>query len=150
MSFQGPVLGLDLGSQRIGLAVSDPEGGFAFPIGTLLSRGIERDLQALRALVEEREIVQIVVGLPLHMDGRAGPEAEAARAFARQLEEATGVPVELLDERWTTVEAERHLREVPSGRRRRKGRRSRDVDSAAATILLRTYLERENPRQGEP
>ncbi len=146
MSFQGPVLGLDLGSQRIGLAVSDPEGGFAFPVGTLVSRGIERDLQALCALVEEREIVRIVVGLPLHMDGRVGPEAEAARAFALQLGEATGLPVEMLDERWTTVEAERRLREARSGTRRRRGRRSQDVDSAAATILLRTYLERENRR----
>ena len=148
MSFQGPVLGLDLGSRRIGLAVSDPEGGFAFPAGSLISRGIERDLQALRVLVEEREIVRIVVGLPLHMDGRAGPEAEAARAFARRLAEVTGMPVEMLDERWTTVEAERHLREARSGTGRHRGRRSQDVDSAAATILLRAYLERESQREG--
>jgi putative Holliday junction resolvase len=148
MSFQGPVLGLDLGSRRIGLAVSDPEGGFAFPAGSLVSRGIERDLQALRALVEEREVVRIVVGLPLHMDGHAGPEAEAARAFARRLGEATGLPVEMLDERWTTVEAERPLQELRSGTRRRGSRRSQDVDSAAATILLRTYLERESRREG--
>jgi putative Holliday junction resolvase len=148
MSFQGPVLGLDLGSRRIGLAVSDPEGGFAFPVGSLASRGIERDLQALRALVEEREIVRIVVGLPLHMDGRAGPEAEGARAFARRLGEATGLPVEMFDERWTTVEAERRLQELRSGARRRGSRRSQDVDSAAATILLRAYLERETRREG--
>jgi putative Holliday junction resolvase len=150
MSFQGPVLGLDLGSRRIGLAASDPEGGFAFPIGSLISRGTEKDLQALCALVEEREIVRIVVGLPLHMDGRAGPEAEAARAFARRLGEATGLPVEMLDERWTTVEAERHLQELRSGTRRRGSRRSQDVDSVAATILLRAYLERESRREAAP
>ena len=150
MSFQGSVLGLDLGSRRIGLAASDAEGGIAFPIGSLVSRGIEKDLQALCALVEEREIMRIVVGLPLHMDGRAGPEAEAARAFARRLGEATGLPVEMLDERWTTVEAERHLRELRSGMRRRGSRRSQDVDSVAATILLRAYLERESRRRAAP
>ncbi len=145
MEIPGRVLGLDLGARRIGLAVSDPEARLAFPAGCLISEGPERDLEALRQLVEAREIKRIVVGLPIRMDGRAGPEAEAARHFASEIARATGVPVEMQDERWTTVEAERALR--PAGERgSRRSRRRRDVrgdvDAAAAAILLRTYLER--------
>ena len=132
----GPVLGLDYGTRRIGLAVSDPEGHFAFPAGALERRGRQKDLAALADVIQERGVRRIVLGLPLHMDGSAGEMAEAVRAFAGHLERATGLPVELLDERWTTSEAERALRE--SGGRRRRG----DVDAVAATILLRTWLER--------
>lgn len=130
------MLGLDFGTRRIGIAVSDPDRTLAFPAGCLDRTGLERDIAALRSLIEEREIAQVVVGLPIHMDGRVGPEAEAARRFARSLAEATGLEVEMFDERWTTVEAERALR--GTGRRRRRGA----VDAAAATLLLRTYLER--------
>ena len=134
----GRILGVDYGTHRIGLAVSDSEGRIAFPEGTLQRRGERRDLETLCALVKERDVSGIVVGLPLHMDGRRGPEAEAAEKFAAGLGEATGVPVEMLDERWTTVEAERALRETG-----RKGRKRREViDSVAATLLLRTFLER--------
>lgn len=134
------LLGLDLGTRRIGLAVSDAAGRIAFPAGWLLRRGKRRDLAALRALVEERAIEAIVVGLPMHMNGRRGPEALAAERFARELETTTGRPVELLDERWTTREAERALREADGAgtRRREPGR----LDAAAATLLLQTHLER--------
>jgi putative Holliday junction resolvase len=142
------VLGIDLGSRRIGLAISDPEERVALPAGTLASRGRAADLAALRALVAERGVRQVVVGLPLHMNGRAGPEAEAARAFAAALARETGLPVETLDERWTTVEAERTLRET--GRRGRKRTRGA-ADTLAATLLLRTFLERRGrAERGEP
>ena len=147
MSGQGRVLGLDFGTRRIGLAVSDPEGCFAFPAGYLISKGRKKDLQKLCILVEERDIRRIVVGLPLHMNGHVGPEAEAARSFADGIARTTGLPVEMLDERWTTVEAERALRDS-KGRRTRAARRG-ELDSAAATILLRTYLER-RAREGDP
>jgi len=138
MPESGRILGVDYGTRRIGLAVSDSEGQIAFPEGTLESHGARRDLESLCALVKEKGVVGIVVGLPLHMDGRRGPEAEAAEAFGRKLGEATGLPVEMLDERWTTQEADRALRE--SGR---KGKKKRQViDAVAATLLLRTYLER--------
>jgi putative Holliday junction resolvase len=140
MPSQGPVLALDFGSRRIGLAVSDPERKFAFPCGELERRDAARDIEALCEQVRERGVVQLVVGLPLHMDGRAGPEAQAAREFAGALSGATGLPVELLDERWTTREAERALRESEPRRRRRERAR---VDAAAAALLLRTFLERE-------
>ena len=138
------VLGLDLGSKRIGVALSDPEGVIASPLTTLERHGGGRDLEAVSGLVREHDVGEIVVGLPLHMDGRRGPEAEAARRFARGLREAIGIPVDLQDERWTTVEAERALRE--SGRRGKKQRAV--VDSVAASILLRTWLERRRQQPG--
>ncbi len=139
MAATGPVLGLDLGSRRIGLAVSDSECRIAFPAAVLARQGREKDLAALRDLVRERGASRIVVGLPIHMDGRSGPEAEAARAFGSALAEATGVPVELLDERWTTLEAERALRQTQQRGRKRRA----ELDAVAATILLRTWLERQ-------
>jgi putative Holliday junction resolvase len=135
---KGPVLALDLGTRRIGLAVSDPDATLAFPAGHLDRQGRLRDLEALQALAREREVSCIVVGLPIHMDGSRGKAAEAAREFATALANHTSLPVELLDERWTTVEAERALRDAPRSRKRRKG----TVDALAATLLLRTWLER--------
>ncbi len=141
------VLGIDLGSRRIGLAISDPDGRVALPAGTLESRGRAADLVAIQSIALERGVKRVVVGLPLHMDGRAGPEAEAARAFADALARATGLPVETLDERWTTREAERTLREVgDAGRRKRRGA----ADTLAATLLLRTFLERLARAEREP
>lgn len=137
---RGPVLALDYGSKRIGLAVSDPQGEFAFPAGVLERHGEKRDLGAIGDLAAERGVVTVVVGLPLHMSGRAGPEAEAARAFAAALSQATGLPVEMLDERWTSREAARALREIQPKRRKRERAR---LDAAAATLLLRTWLEQQ-------
>ncbi|MEZ4280200.1 MAG: Holliday junction resolvase RuvX [Myxococcota bacterium] len=134
------VLGIDLGSKRIGLAVSDSEAQLAFPAGVLASRGRKRDLAALREMIRERQIVRAVVGVPLHMNGRRGPEAENAIRFAAELAKSAGIPVETLDERWTSVEAERSLRESPAGSRAIKQRQGA-VDEVAAAILLRTYLE---------
>ena len=132
-------LGIDHGGKRIGLAVSDPAGRVALPAGTLESRGVERDLAAIRRVVEARQVERIVVGLPIHMDGRPGRQAEAARAFADRLAGELGLPVDTMDERWTTREAERALRATG-----RKGKKKREViDSVAAAILLRAYLERE-------
>lgn len=134
------VLGVDLGSKRIGLAVSDSEARIAFPAGVLESRGRKRDLAALREMIREREIVRAVVGVPLHMSGRRGPEAEKAVAFASALAHSAGIPVDTLDERWTSVEAERILRTSDAGSRAIKQRKGA-VDEMAAAILLRTYLE---------
>jgi putative Holliday junction resolvase len=135
------VLGIDLGSRRIGLALSDPDATIASPFQVLERRGAKRDLAALAALVEEHAVERIVVGLPIHMDGRRGPEAEAAEKFAASLGQATKLRVDLIDERWTTVEAERALREM--GQRGRK--RRQHVDAVAASILLRAYLDRGVP-----
>jgi putative Holliday junction resolvase len=132
------ILGLDLGSKRIGIAISDAEGSIAFPSGKIDRQGRERDLEALRALAAERGVERVVVGLPKHMDGREGVEAKAARNFAADLARVTGLPVDTLDERLSTVEAERILR--ASGRRAKKQREV--VDSVAASIILSTYLDK--------
>jgi putative Holliday junction resolvase len=133
------VLGLDLGAKRIGLAVSDPDDRIAFPAGVIESHGRKRDLAAVRALIRARGVTRVVVGLPVHMSGRRGPEALAAQSFALDLAKSAGVPVETLDERWTSLEAERSLREL--GRSSKKRERG-EVDEIAATLLLRSFLER--------
>jgi len=143
MADRGPVLGVDLGEKRIGLAISDPAGSIAFPAGFVASRGRERDLAALHEIAAQRGVARIVVGLPIHLDGRPSPGSEAARRFAEALGELTGLPVDLLDERWTSRAAERSLGESKSGRKRRR----EAVDSVAATLLLRTYLECRIPGQ---
>lgn len=133
------VLGVDLGAKRIGLAVSDPEGRIAFPAGALESRGRARDVAAIADVVKQRGAGCVVIGLPVHMSGRRGPEAAAALKFAEELAKKAGVPVETLDERWTSLEAERSLREM--GRTSKKRERG-EVDEIAATLLLRSFLER--------
>lgn len=137
------MLGVDLGAKRIGLAVSDAEGRVAFPAGALESRGPAHDVAALAEVVRQRGAGCVVIGLPIHMSGRRGPEAEAALRFAAALAEKTGVRVETLDERWTSREAERSLQEM--GRTSKKRARG-EVDAIAATLLLRSFLER---RTGE-
>lgn len=139
------VLGLDLGSKRIGLAISDSEGEFAFPAGVLKSTGRKADVAAVAELIGEREIGQVVIGLPRHMDGRTGPEADAALAFARALRAKTGLEVETLDERWTSVEAERVLKQ--QGKRSKKIRQ--EVDAVAASIILRTFLDLQRNRAAQ-
>jgi putative Holliday junction resolvase len=138
------ILGVDLGSKRIGLSVSDEGGEIAFPAGIIESRGRKRDIAALKQLITEKEIGRAVVGLPLHMDGRHGPEADKATRFAAALSQAAGIPVELLDERWTSMEAERILADVPGkGRNEKRAQRRAKgtVDEMAASIILKTYLE---------
>ena len=138
---QGPILGIDFGSKRFGLAVSDDAASIAFPIGVLASRGRQRDVAAVAELAGERAVKRVVVGLPLHMDGGQGEMAEAVRRFAEALAETTGLPVDLLDERWSSLEAERTLRETPRTRKQRR-RDKGAVDTLAATLILSTYLER--------
>jgi putative Holliday junction resolvase len=121
------------------LAVSDPGASIAFPVGFVVSHGRARDVAALREMIEERGIVRVVVGLPIHLDGKASPGSVAARSFADALGEAAGLPVDLLDERWTSRAAERSLSETKGGRKKRR----EAVDAVAATLLLRTYLERQ-------
>lgn len=142
------MLGLDLGSKRIGLALSDPEANLAFPAGTLRSTGRRADVAALCELIRERGVSRVVVGHPRHMDGRRGPEAEAAERFADALGQAAEIPVDLLDERWTSVEAERSLREMGHNSRRAR----EHVDEVAAALILRTYLalrQQQTPSAGE-
>jgi len=126
----GAVLGVDFGTKRVGLAVTDPERTFVFTRETLERTTPEADLDAIAHVVGEDGVGLAVVGLPLNVDGSEGPMAEAARAF--------GVPVVFVDERYTSLEAEEQLREV---HRRDTRKRRRLRDKAAAAIILRTFLD---------
>ena len=133
------VLALDHGTARIGAAVSDPSGIIAQPLDAIACKpGPRAVLEEIARRALEYEVEQIVIGLPLHMDGRAGEAAAAARAFGAKVAQRTGLPVEYLDERWTTLEAERTMREMGVKRSRQSGQ----LDATAAALLLRTYLER--------
>lgn len=135
------ILGLDLGDVRIGVAISDPDRRIAVPLGTVHT-GAPADLKAIAKLVEEHEVVLVVVGHPLRMSGEPGTRAAHAEGFAGALRSFLPVPVELQDERLSTVEAERALRDAgATGRERR-----RVVDRSAATVILQAYLDRARAR----
>jgi len=137
---QSRILALDLGKRRIGLALSDELGISAQGLETLERTNIREDLARLSQLVVERGVALILIGNPLHMSGREGRQAEHARAFGERLKSATGIPIEFWDERLTTVEAQRVLRE--SGISIEK--RAKAVDRLAAVILLSSYLDSRN------
>ena len=132
----GRVLGLDLGAARIGVAVSDEDRRVAVAVGTVRT-GAPTDLRSIAALVRAHGVTTVVVGEPLLMSGEAGEAARHARAFADALRAVVDVPVELFDERLTTVEAERRLADAGVGGRRRRG----VVDQVAATVILQAYLD---------
>ncbi len=137
MSAPTRLLGVDYGTVRVGLAVSDPEHRLASPLATYARRGREQDTEYFRELVKEENIARIIVGLPVHTDGREGQKAGEARQFGQWLSEATGLPVAYFDERFTTAEAEGFLWEAGLTHKQRKERR----DRVAAQILLQSYLD---------
>jgi len=134
------ILALDVGEKRIGLAVSDPLGITAQGISVLTRQNREADLARLREVAQEYHVQEILVGLPRHMDGRPGKQADAVLELARSLGDSLGIPVTPLDERLTTMEAERVLIEADLSRRRRR----RVVDQVAAVLILQSYLEYRN------
>lgn len=134
---------LDLGTRRIGVAVSDAGGTMATPYSVITRSGDARaDRARVAEIVSEVEAGLVVVGLPLSMDGSDGPAARAARKEAEALRDLLDVPVELQDERLTSVTANRSLTEAGvTGRRRRKAREAGAVDQAAAAVLLQSWLD---------
>ena len=132
------VLALDFGTRRIGMAVSDPLGIVATGLPTLERKELDQDLKYIQKVVEERKVQKILLGFPIHMSGRVGIEAQAVLEFKELLIEKSGLSIELIDERWTTVEAERTLLEGNLSRKKRKNK----IDQVAAQIILQTYLER--------
>jgi putative Holliday junction resolvase len=134
-------LGVDLGRARIGLALADDVLRTARPLRVVPHRAEAADLAAIAEAARAYEAERVVVGLPLNMDGSEGPAARHARAFARKIEAALGVPVELFDERLSTFEAERRLRDRGFSA---KDLRSR-VDAEAAAVILQGWLDRNAP-----
>ena len=131
------MLALDVGDRRIGVAMSDPSGIVAQPLTVITRRGIAADVDAVRALVTEHTVETIVVGLPLTLRGGRGPQAQKVVAWVERLRQRTTVPVHLLDERLTTVQGERSLRETGTSARKRK----HVIDQVAAQLILQQFLE---------
>ena len=141
----GRILGLDVGSRRIGIAISDPLGVTAQGITTLERRNRRYDLNELRGLLEKHDVREIVVGNPLQMSGQSGTQAEKMATFAAQLKQTFSIPVHLWDERLSTAEAHRLLDETGI----RDSRRKQVIDKMAAVLILQSFLDaRANSRPG--
>jgi putative Holliday junction resolvase len=128
---------LDLGKRRIGVAVTDAASMGAHPVGVVERRSIARDLEAIAAMLRDREVTTVVVGLPLNMDGSEGPAARTSRAFAKKAAAVLRVKVEMFDERLTSFEAEERLKGMPI----RKGARKPAIDAIAAAVILEGWME---------
>jgi putative Holliday junction resolvase len=139
------LLGVDFGNVRVGLAISDPDRKFAFPLATRERCSPEADAAFYRELVVEEGIGGFVVGLPIHLDGRDSAKAIEARAYGTWLHEITSLPVAYWDERFTSVEAESALWQAGLTHKKRKARR----DRVAAQIMLQAYLDAGCPAETE-
>lgn len=137
------VVAVDLGTRRIGVAVTDGLGLTAQPHATIARHGGQRDLDAIASVVREFDAERLVLGLPLGPDGEVGRPARSVQAFAERLRAVLSVPVELIDESFTTVEAEDVLLQADLSRARRK----EVVDRVAAAVILRRWLDAEAARK---
>ncbi len=138
------ILGIDAGERTLGLALSDPEGIVAGALKTLRRSGEAKDLAALAQVIAEHEVGEIVVGLPLNMNGSRGPQAKKAEALAELLRARFQLPVHLWDERLSTVAAERAMLEADLSRAKRK----RAIDQVAAAFFLQGFLEAHRRQEG--
>jgi putative Holliday junction resolvase len=134
----GALLGLDLGSKTIGVAVSDPDRRLATGVETIRRTRFTSDAARLLALAAERRVVGLVLGLPVNMDGSEGPRAQATRAFARNLAGRTELPIALWDERLSTAAVERDLIAADASRKKRAA----VIDQHAAAYILQGALDR--------
>jgi putative holliday junction resolvase len=139
----GRVLGVDVGTVRVGLALSDPTGTLASPLETLRRAKNNSDLDRLAALVAEHEVTEVVVGEPVHLSGASGASAADAGNYAQELaDRIPDVPVILIDERLSTVTAASHLREGGIDSRKQRA----VIDQAAAVVILQQFLDSRRPR----
>lgn len=127
------ILGLDIGTKRIGVAITDELGIIAQPLETVDATNIQRIMD----LIEEYKVGELVVGLPLNMDGSQGPKAKEVIALVDSLKKKLSIPVKMWDERLTTIEVERHLISADVSRKKRK----KSIDKLAAQLILRSYLD---------
>lgn len=138
-------LGLDIGQKRIGVAGCDGTGLIATGLTTLVRSSFISDVAQVQKWIEEREATVLVVGLPLSMDGTIGPQAKQVQKYAQRLSKALNIPVEYVDERLTSVEAQDHLKNVGKFNSRDKG----SIDRQAARIILQQWLEQRNSEQSK-
>jgi putative Holliday junction resolvase len=137
---RGALIGLDLGTKTIGVAVSDPDRRVAAPVETIARQRFGPDARRILDLAAERRAVGFVLGLPINMDGSEGARAQSTRAFARNLAGLTGLPIALWDERLSTAAVERALIAADASRRARKA----VIDAHAASYILQGALDRLN------
>jgi len=137
MTAQIRILALDLGEKRIGVALSDALGLTAQGLTVLSRQNLQQDLEQVMALAKKHEVQEIVIGLPRHMDGRLGEKAEEVLRWAKELEERLSLPVHTVDERLTTIQAERVLLEADVSRRKRR----LVIDKMAAALILQGFLD---------
>ncbi len=152
---RGVILAIDYGKKRLGLALSDEHGVTSRPFAVWTRANRRRDLGRLRELVRQEGVRRIVVGLPLHLDGTPSAMSEEAKSFALRVEKALGLPVELMDERLSSWEAQETHSATNSKQRARDGSsghagksRKTPLDDIAAAIILRDYLDRLRSRDG--
>src|ERR1700723_3937228 len=138
------ILALDVGSKRIGVAVTDPLGITAQGLDTIQRQNKRRDLEALRQVLEKYDVREIVVGLPLRLSGAEGTQSDKMRLFAADLQVHFGVTVHLWDERWTSTQATRLLRETDLSIKKR----GQAVDRMAAILILQSWMEAHAGRTG--
>ncbi|MFI5092766.1 MAG: Holliday junction resolvase RuvX [Candidatus Acidiferrales bacterium] len=148
------ILALDYGRARIGMAIASAEAALAQPLGTLERINRNEDMRRIRELVREHGVKQIVVGLPLRLDGTRGEMAEEAARFGERVRKQLGVPVEMVDERLTSWEAERLLEEqqgrtmhAATSKKRKQENTKLGVDAMAAALILKEYLDRRQAPQ---
>ena len=139
----GRVLGLDVGTKTIGVAMSDPTRMLASPVRTLSRRSVRDDTEQLAKIVAEHGIEELVVGLPYTLEGTEERSARLARQIGDALGARTGLPVHYVDERYTSVDAERQL--IETGMRR--ARRKKVIDQAAAVLIMQSFLD--HPELGD-
>ena len=130
------IMGLDLGSRRIGIAIGDSITGFAFPSGVIFRKDEKADISEILSQIKKNQIGQLVIGMPISMNGKKGQQAEATLQFIDLLKKQSTIDIQTWDERLTTVEANRRLREAGSGKIQ-KG----TEDAVAASILLQAFLD---------
>ncbi len=131
------ILAIDYGSQRIGFALSDPTGTLARPLPFLPAKPDAKLAREIADLATKHEAHRILLGLPRHMDGSIGEAAAKVQAFAAVLRQATTIPIQLIDERLSTVQASRQLQEAGKNTRKQRGQ----IDSEAACVLLQGHLD---------
>ena len=142
----GRIAGIDYGTVRIGIAITDPEQRLASPFENYTRRGSQLDARYFGELANEERISLFVVGLPVHLSGEESPKSREARRFGAWLQELTGVPVVYFDERFTSTEAEQLLATGQFTKKKRKAR----LDMLAAQIMLSGFLESRERGEGKP
>jgi len=135
------LLGIDYGTVRIGLALSDPTGILATPLPFLDNNSPSQVISAMTALIETHQITGLVIGMPRNMDGTYGPSAQKVRDFIAQIQQSISLPITPIDERLTTAQASKQLSSIGLNQKQLR----KKVDSSSASLILQQYLDRNTP-----